>query len=159
MNWTPNGSAVKVEQAIGDPRYGSQNTDGSQSIRGFYAMRCGNREPRRAPMFIQAAAQQWGVPAPSARPICMSWCILSSGRKLGYGELATAASKLPVPPKEDLQFKSKNAWRYIGKGMPSVDLAELCTGKAVFGMDARMDGMVYASIAASAGAGRKGQIL
>jgi len=37
-------------------------------------------------------------------------------------------------------------WRYIGKGVTSYDLAELCTGKAIYGMDARVDGMVYASI-------------
>jgi isoquinoline 1-oxidoreductase beta subunit len=60
--------------------------------------------------------------------------------------LATAASKLPVPKKEELQFKPRSAWRYIGKGMTSYDLTELCTGKAVYGMDARVDGMVYASI-------------
>src|SRR5262249_37898351 len=67
-------------------------------------------------------------------------------RKLGYGELAAAASKLPVPKKEELQFKSKSAWRYIGKGAAGVDLAGVCTGKAGFGMDARVDGMLYASV-------------
>ena len=51
-----------------------------------------------------------------------------------------------MPKQEELQLKTRSAWRYIGKGTPSYDLAELCTGKAVFGMDARMEGMVYASI-------------
>ncbi len=69
-----------------------------------------------------------------------------TGRKLGYGALAAAASKLPVPRKEALRLKSKSQWRYIGKGHPSYDLAALCTGKAVYGMDARMDGMVYAAV-------------
>ena len=45
-----------------------------------------------------------------------------------------------------MQFKTPAQWRYIGKGMPSYDLEALCTGKAVFGMDAKLDGMLYASI-------------
>jgi isoquinoline 1-oxidoreductase beta subunit len=45
-----------------------------------------------------------------------------------------------------LQFKPKSAWRYIGKPTPSVDLKDICTGRAGFGMDARVEGMVYASI-------------
>jgi len=65
---------------------------------------------------------------------------------LGYGELATAASRLPVPKKNEVQLKSKSAWRYIGKGMTSYDLTDLVTGKAVYGMDAHLDGMLFASI-------------
>jgi isoquinoline 1-oxidoreductase beta subunit len=70
----------------------------------------------------------------------------ATNRKLGYGELATAAAKLPLPAIADVKFKPKSAWRYVGKGSPSYDLEALCTGKAVFGMDAQLDGMVYASI-------------
>src|SRR6266850_1101231 len=136
---------VKIEQAIGDPRYGDQNTDGSHSIRSFYdVMREAGATARL--MLIQAAAQQWNV-----RP---ADCVTEphvvihrpSGRRLAYGDLAARAAKLPVPKKEQLQLKSNNQWRYIGKGMPSYDLADLCTGKALYGMDAGMDNMVYASI-------------
>ena len=70
----------------------------------------------------------------------------ASNRRADYGQLASAAAKLPVPKKEELQFKTPAQWRYIGKGMPSYDLEALCTGKAVYGMDAKLDGMVYASI-------------
>src|SRR5262249_23084190 len=65
---------------------------------------------------------------------------------LGYGELASAAAKLPVPRKEDVPFKARSAWRYIGKDTASYDLADLCTGRAAFGMDVHRGGMVYASI-------------
>src|SRR5271167_4339414 len=52
---------VKIEQAIGDPRYADQNTDGSRSIRGFYdIMRQAGASARL--MLVQAAAQHWGVP-------------------------------------------------------------------------------------------------
>ena len=136
---------IKVEQAIGDPRYGDQNTDGSHSIRSFYdTMREAGATARF--MLIQAAAQQWGVPPSDCRTELHAVVHSASGRRMGYGELASAASKLPVPKKEELQFKKKDAWRYIGKGMDSLDLTDLCTGKATFGMDARLDGMVYASI-------------
>jgi len=65
---------------------------------------------------------------------------------MGYGELATWAARQPVPQKAELQFKSPAEFRYIGKGVPSVDLEDMCTGKATYGIDAQMPGMVYASI-------------
>ncbi len=136
---------VKIDQAIGDPRYGDQNTDGSHSIRSFFdVVRLSGATARV--MLIQAAAQQWGVPVSECKTDLHAVVHSSSGRRLGYGELATAASKLPVPKKDEVQLKSKSAWRYIGKGMTSYDLADLVTGKAVYGMDAHLDGMLFASI-------------
>jgi isoquinoline 1-oxidoreductase subunit beta len=136
---------VKIEQAIGDRRYGDQNTDGSHSIRSFYdAMRIAGATARF--MLIHAAAKQWGVPATECETDLHVVIHRSTGRKAGYGELASAAAKLPVPNREELEFKSKSAWRYVGKGEVSYDLEALVTGKAIYGMDARADGMVYASI-------------
>ncbi|HLI31037.1 MAG TPA: molybdopterin cofactor-binding domain-containing protein [Terriglobia bacterium] len=136
---------VKIEQAIGDPRYGDQNTDGSHSVRSFFdVMREAGATARF--MLISAAAAQWGVPATECESGLHVVIHRQTGRQLGYGELAEAASKLPVPAKTDVQLKARSAWRYIGKGMPSYDLEDICTGKAIYGMDARIDGMVYASI-------------
>ncbi len=136
---------VKIEQAIGDKRYGDQNTDGSHSIRSFYdAMREAGATARF--MLIQAAAQQWGVPAAECETDLHVVVHRSTNRRAGYGELASAAAKLPVPSKEELKLKPKSAWRYIGKGEVSYDLEALVTGKAIYGMDARVDGMVYASV-------------
>ena len=136
---------VKIEQAIGDKRYGDQNTDGSHSVRSFYdGMRVAGATARL--MLIQAAAAQWGVPAAECETELHVVVHRATKRTAGYGELATAASKLPVPPKEDLKFKPKSAWRYIGKGEPSYDLASFVSGAAMYGMDARIDGMVYASV-------------
>ncbi len=136
---------VKIDQAIGDPRYGDQNTDGSHSIRSFFdVVRLSGATARV--MLVQAAAQQWGVPVGQCKTDLHAVVHSSSGRRLGYGELATAASKLPVPAKDEVQLKSNSAWRYIGKGMTSYDLSDLVTGKAVYGMDAHLDGMLYASI-------------
>ena len=98
-------------------------------------------------MLIRAAAQQWGVPASE----CQSDLARdrSSGRAIAKPATESwplLLPKLPVPKKEELQFKPKSAWRYVGKGTSSYDLADICTGKAGYGMDARLDGMVYASI-------------
>ncbi|PYX48036.1 MAG: twin-arginine translocation pathway signal protein [Acidobacteria bacterium] len=136
---------VKIDQAIGDARYGDQNTDGSHSVRSFFdVVRLSGATARL--MLIRAAAQQWGVPVSECQTDLHAVVHSSSGRRLGYGELATAASKLPVPKKDEVQLKSKSAWRYIGKGMTSYDLTDLVTGKAVYGMDAHLDGMLFASI-------------
>src|SRR6266481_3962547 len=109
---------VKIEQAIGDKRYGDQNTDGSHSIRSFYdAMREAGATARF--MLIQAAAQQWHVPAAEGETDLHVVVHRSTNRQVGYGELAGAAAKLPIPTKEELKFKPKTAWRYIGKGKVS----------------------------------------
>src|SRR3984957_13193268 len=136
---------VKIEQAIGDKRYGDQFTDGSHSIRSFYdAMREAGATARF--MLIQAAAKQWGVPPAECETELHVVVHPSTNRRLGYGELTKAAAKFPIPKPEELKLKPKSAWRYIGKGHTSYDLEALVTGKAIYGMDARLDGMVYASI-------------
>jgi len=136
---------VKIEQGLGDSRYGDQNTDGSHSIRSFYdAMREAGATARL--MLIQAAAKQWGVPAGECVTDLHVVVHRSTNRTAGYGELATAAARLPLPKREELKLKPKSAWRYVGKGQVSYDLEALVTGKAIYGMDARMDGMVYASV-------------
>jgi len=138
-------SRVKIEQAIGDKRYGDQNTDGSHSVRSFFdTMRQCGASARW--MLVQAAALQWNVPASECSTEPHAVVHAKSGRKLGYGELATAAAKLDVPKKDQLTFKKQAEWRYIGKGKTSYDLEKLCTGKAVYGMDAKIEGMIYASV-------------
>jgi len=136
---------VKIEQAIGDKRYGDQNTDGSHSIRSYYdAMREAGATARF--MLIQAAAHEWGVPAAECETDLHVVVHRSTNRRAGYGELAGAAAKLPVPDKGELKLKQKSAFRYIGKGEVSYDLEALVSGKAIYGMDARAEGMVYASV-------------
>jgi isoquinoline 1-oxidoreductase subunit beta len=136
---------VKIEQAIGDEKYGDQNTDGSHSVRSFFGVmqECG---ASARTMLEEAAANQWKVPASECKATLHEVVHIPSGKKLGYGELASVAAKLPVPDKSKLVFKKKSEYRYIGKNLPIYDLADITHGKAVFGMDAKVDGMVYASI-------------
>src|SRR5258707_7084591 len=141
-------SKVKIDQAVGDPKYGDQDTDGSHSVRSSFDLMRQVGATGRV-MLISAAATQWGVSAKDCITEPHFVVHRASGRKLGYGVLADAAAKLPVPKKEDvpLPFKKRSEWRYIGKESNSLfDLPEMLTGKAIFGMDATMPGMVYASV-------------
>ena len=136
---------VKIEQAIGDAKFGNQNTDGSNSIRGFYEpMRQAGASARM--MLENAAATKWNVPVSECQAKNHEVLHSKTGRKLGYGELVSLAAQQPVPKKEDLHYKSPSEYRYVGKNMPITDLDDLCSGHGTFGMDARMPGMVYASI-------------
>ncbi len=136
---------VKVEQAIGDAKYGSQNTDGSCSIRDFAdAMRIAGATART--MLERAAAAKWNVSASECKAENNFIVHAKSGKKLGFGELVADASKLPVPKAEELKFKSPSEYKYIGKNTPMVDAEDLTTGKGQFGIDAKMPGMLVAVI-------------
>jgi isoquinoline 1-oxidoreductase subunit beta len=140
-------SRVTVLQGDGDAAYGSQDTDGSHSVCEFFdPLREAGASARL--MLVRAAAQQWGIPESQcvADPV-HTVSDKNSSRKLGYGELAVLAAKQPVPKKEELKFKSPQQWRYIGKPAPGYDVADVCSGKPLFGMDVRVDGMLYAAIA------------
>jgi isoquinoline 1-oxidoreductase beta subunit len=141
-DWT----RVKIVQAIGDEKYGDQDTDGSHSVRSFFdTLREAGGTARL--MLVRAAAAQWGVPATECSTNLHTVVHKASGRKLDYGELAAAAGKLEVPKKEEVKLKARSEWRYIGKGTVSYDLKDMCTGKAAYGQDTRMEGMLYASVA------------
>jgi isoquinoline 1-oxidoreductase beta subunit len=140
-------SRVEVIQGDGDERYGSQDTDGSHSVREFFDTLRETGATARL-MLVRAAAQQWGVP--EAQCVADPAHVVShkaSNRTIGYGDLAALAAKQPVPKKEELKLKSPSEWRYIGKPAPGYDVTEVCAGKPLFGMDVRVDGMLYAAIA------------
>src|SRR6266700_8162512 len=137
---------VKLVQATGDEKYGDQDTDGSHSVRSFFDVLRESGATARL-MLVRAAAAQWGVAATECTTSPHTVVHKPSGKKLGYGELATAAAKLEVPKKEDVKLKPRNEWRYIGKGTTSYDLKDMCTGKAAYGQDTHMEGMLYASVA------------
>ena len=137
---------VKVVQATGNEKFGDQDTDGSHSVRSFWdTLRESGASGRL--MLVRAAAQTWGVPESECTTELHCVVHKASGKKLGYGELAATAAKLPVPKKEEVQLKSRESWRYIGKPKSGYDLKDMSTGKAMYGQDTRMDGMLYASVA------------
>ena len=137
---------VQIEQAIGDRKYGSQNTDGSVSIVQFYEpFRVAGATART--MLEGAAASKWGVPASECQAKNHEVVHAGSGRKLGFGELVADAAKQPVPKREDLRLKSPAEFRYIGKDNVQItDLDAIVTGQRLFGMDAKVPDMLYASV-------------
>ena len=135
----------RIEQGVGDTRYGDQNTDGSRSIRDFYdAFRVAGASARS--MLITAAAAQWNVPAAEITTANHEVVHAKSGKKAGYGTLVAAAAKLPVPTKDALKFKAKTAWKFVGKEQQIYDLKPIVTGTAPFGLDVYREGMVFASV-------------
>jgi isoquinoline 1-oxidoreductase beta subunit len=139
-------SKVNVVQATGNEKYGNQDTDGSHSVRSLFdTLRDAGGSARL--MLVRAAAQKWNVPEKECTTELNTVVHKPSGRKLNYGELASAAAKLPVPKKEELQLKTRKDWLYIGKPAAAYDLNDMSTGKALYGQDTKMEGMLYASVA------------
>ena len=134
---------VYVVQADGDPKYGNQNTDGSRSVRNhFEEWRLAGATAKA--MLIEAAAQQWGVPASECAAYNHRVTHEGTGKELGYGELAAVAATLDVP--ENPALKQRSEWRYIGTPLQGVDNLDIATGKATFGLDVVVPGMVYAAV-------------
>ena len=139
---------VKIEQAPGDEKkFGNQDTDGSRSTRHFFEpmRRCG----AAARMMLEAAAaDRWKVPVSEVEAKNHEVIHKPSGRKLGYGALAQAAASQSVPARDTLRLKDPKQFRYIGKGqLKLVDGRDIATGKAKYGIDTRLDGMLYAVVA------------
>lgn len=137
---------VKVVQAWGDEgRFGNQDTDGSRSLRHFF-QHFRHAGAAAKLMLIQAAAQEWGVPASEVTAANHTLTHARSGRTLGYGAMAQAASQLPVPT--DVPLKDPKAFKYIGTGrIGLIDNLDITTGRAVYGLDTKLDGMLYAVVA------------
>ncbi len=140
-------SRVRIVQAVGDEvTYGGQYTDGSRSLRHFLRpMREMGAAARQ--MLETAAADRWGVEVAQVRARNHQVVHTPTGRVLEYGALAVAARELPVPRQEKLELKRPEDFRYIGKDVPIVDLNDMTSGRAGYGIDIRLPGMKYAVIA------------
>ena len=139
---------VKIVQAeANEARYGNQNVDGSRSMRHFLApMRRVGASARY--MLEAAAAARWGVPLGEVEARQHEVLHKASGKRLGFGELAIEAARLPVPHADQLRLKDPARFRYIGKGrIRSFDSDDIARGRALYGMDMRLPGMVYAVVA------------
>lgn len=136
-------SKVTVVQAPGDDAYGNQNTDGSRSIRTIYQPMRQMGAAARA-MLIEAAAQKWGIDREQC--VTENHFVIRKDTKeqVYYGDLVEDAGKIKIPQQPKL--KSPKDFKYIGKGLRSVDAQDFVSGKARYGMDIQLDGMRYACI-------------
>ncbi|PTL85917.1 xanthine dehydrogenase family protein molybdopterin-binding subunit [Vitiosangium sp. GDMCC 1.1324] len=136
---------VKVTQGDGDSAYGDQNTDGSSSVRMFFTdLRYVGATART--MLITVAARRWGVPANTCVARDHAVFHPASKRSLGFGALANDAAKLPVPERKDVTLRPRSELRHLGKELPLLDGPDIVTGKAVFGADVVLPGMLTAMI-------------
>jgi isoquinoline 1-oxidoreductase beta subunit len=135
--------AAPVDPKYNHPAFGMQLTGGSSSVwSGLEQFRQAGAMARA--MLIAAAAQQWNVDAATCRTD--SGTVRSgSNHKLTYGQLAGAAAKLTPPAK--VQLKDPKTFRLIGKPIKRLDTPEKLNGKAEFGIDVKLPGMLTAVIA------------
>jgi isoquinoline 1-oxidoreductase beta subunit len=127
--------------------WGSFGTGGSRSIRDSNAfLRTAGAQART--MLVAAAAQRLNVPAGELVAANSVITHTPSGRKVTFGEVAEAASKLPVPDAKSIKLKDPKDWKLLGKVSPQrFEIPDIVSGKAVFGIDVEVPGMVHASIA------------
>jgi isoquinoline 1-oxidoreductase beta subunit len=132
------------DKLYGNPTFGLQVTGNSNSIRAFWKPLRDAGAGARA-MLVQAAAQQWRVEPVSCSTSGSQVTHADSGRKLSYGELAAAASS-QTPPK-DVALKDPKDFVLIGKPLKRLDTPEKVNGKAVYGIDAMLPDMKFATVA------------
>jgi len=123
--------------------WGDFSTGGSRAIRTSHEyVRKGGAAARM--MLVQAAANQWGVPASECTA---SNSIITHGpskRSLSYGKVAEAAARLEAP--KDVKLKDPKEWKVIGKPVKRLDTADKVNGKQVYGFDLKLPGMLNAAI-------------
>lgn len=127
-----------------NPVFGLQGTGGSTSVRGSWEPLTKAGAAARE-MLIAAAATRWGVEAASCHAANGSVIHTPTKRKLSYGQLAEDAAKLPVPEKP--ARKDPKDYRFIGKAMKRLDTPPKVNGRAEFGIDVRLPGMLHAAVA------------
>jgi isoquinoline 1-oxidoreductase beta subunit len=141
---------VKLEQAPANPKLYANPVTGNQAYGGSRGVRDHLEMWRKAgaaarQMLKQAAAQEWNVPESEVDTEPGVVIHRPSGRRLMYGQLVDRASQLPVP--QNPVLKTKDQFRYIGKeGIARLDIPVKTDGRAIYGMDVKVPGMLIASI-------------
>ncbi len=132
------------DRLYGNPIFGIQVTGNSNSIRAFWKpLRTAGAAARA--MLIQAAAAQWQVDPASCSASNGKVMHAASGRAVAYGDLADAASALPVPNNPPL--KDPKDFTLIGKPLKRFDTPNKTDGKVIYGIDAMLPGMKFATLA------------
>ncbi len=142
--------SIDVEPAPPNPAVygfdGDQSTGGSTTIPQCYLpLRKAGAAARM--MLIGAAAEKWGVPPAACRAELGNVIHDASGRRLGYGALAAAATGIPVP--SDPPLKAAEDFKLIGHSTPRRDTLGKTNGRAIFGIDVQLSGLRVAMIARS----------
>jgi isoquinoline 1-oxidoreductase beta subunit len=140
-------STVRVVQAVADEStYGSQDTGGSQSVvRSYDRLREAGAMVRA--VLIEAAAQRWGVESSVCYAENGSVINRDSGQQLRFGDLAEAAAQMELLRFGEVSLKDPADFALVGTRTKNVDMPQIVTGQAMFGLDVRLPNMLYAAIA------------
>jgi isoquinoline 1-oxidoreductase subunit beta len=123
--------------------WGNFSTGGSRGVRESHDyVRKGGAAARQ--MLIQAAANEWNVPASECRAANSVITHVPSGRTTSFGKVAAAAAK--IDPPKDIVLKDPKDWKIAGKPVKRLDTADKLTGKQVYGTDLQLPGMLNAAI-------------
>ena len=135
---------VVVEQApLNTDRYTRQFIGGSQAIhQNWKRLRTAGATARQ--MLREAAAIKWNVPVDEVTTDVGILHHAKSGRSAKYGDMASAAAKIPIP--KEVQLKDVKAFKIIGHSQKNVEMAKIVSGKPIFGIDQDRDGMLIAMI-------------
>ncbi|MVT68081.1 molybdopterin-dependent oxidoreductase [Bradyrhizobium pachyrhizi] len=138
--------APPSDKLYANPLLGVQATGNSNAMRGAWQpMRKAGATAKA--MLVAAAAKRWNVEPGTCRAENGEVYHAASGRKLGYGELATDAAQMPVP--ENVTLKSPSEFKLIGTPAKRLDTPSKINGTAVYGIDARPPGVKVATLAQS----------
>jgi isoquinoline 1-oxidoreductase beta subunit len=125
--------------------WGEMGTGGSRGIRTSEDyVRRGGAAARL--MLLQAAADQWNVPAGE---LTVSDGVITHGpskRSIRYGEVAAAASKLTPPDPKTITLKNPKDWKIAGKPLKRLDTADKLDGSKIFAIDLKLPDMLNAAI-------------
>ena len=144
-NW----ESIRTETAPANSDYknpegfGPQITGGSNSVKGFWNLLQETGAAARE-MLVKAAAQRWNVPLEECDTKLGNVIHKNTNKKLSYGKLAVAASKIEVPSSPTK--KSKEKYSLVGKSIQRIDVPEKVTGAAKFGIDIRLPKMLFATV-------------
>lgn len=136
--------APASDKLYANPAFGIQATGGSTSVRAFWTpMRKAGATARA--MLVRSAAERWKVDAASCSAANGRVTHGSSARAASYGELAEAAARQTVP--KDVTVKDPSQFVLIGKPLKRFDTPGKVTGEVVYGIDAMLPGMKFATLA------------
>ncbi len=134
---------INVIFAQGNKKYGNQITGGSSTIRGSYKNLLKLGATARQ-MLLTAAAVSWNVPEEECYAENGFIIHRNSGKRSHYGELVLAASKLETP--KDVKLKTRKEYKLVGKPIKRIDTKLKIAGDAIFGLDKRVPGMLFAAV-------------
>jgi isoquinoline 1-oxidoreductase beta subunit len=139
-------SKIQVEQVRADEIYGKATTSGSDSTSGLYLpLRRAGAVART--MLIAAAAKRWGVEKETCYAQKGVVVHAPSDQRLAYGQLVEAAATMPAPSSREIILKDPKDFHIIGTRVGRLENPQIVDGSAVYGMDVRLPGMLYAAIA------------